>query len=36
MRPGMGLSDSVRLVAIVAMLVSLWMHSKSGPEFDMA
>jgi hypothetical protein len=36
MRPGMGISDYVSLVAIVAILVSLWMHSKSCPEFDMA
>jgi hypothetical protein len=35
MRPGIGINDSVSLGAIVAILVPLWMHSKSGPEFDM-
>ena len=28
MSPGMGISDDVSMLAIVAVLVSLWMHSS--------
>ena len=32
MQTGMGVSDSLSMLAMVAMLVALWMHEDSGRE----